>query len=97
MGLSKIDIEKFDGKGDFSMWKKKMKVVRVQQKCAKAIGDPSEFQEVMESSEKQEIMENVYSLLILNLADNVLRQVDEEDTTFWTKLKSLYMVKSLSN
>ena len=81
MGSSKIDIEKFDGKGDFSMWKKKMRDVLTQQKCAKAIGDPSEFSEVMNSLEKQEIMNNAYSLLILNLADKVFRQVDEEDTT----------------
>ena len=53
----------------------------------------------MKSSKKQEILENTYSLLILNLADNVLRQVDKEDTAFkvWTKLESLYMVTSLSN
>ena len=51
----------------------------VQQKFAKVIGDPSKFPEVMKSSEKQEIMENAYSLLILNLANNVLHQVDEED------------------
>ena len=99
MGSSRIDIERFDGKGDFSIWKKKIKAVLVQQKCAKAISDPSEFPEVMKASEKQEIMENAYSLLILNLADNVLRQVDEEDTALkiWEKLESLYMVKSLSN
>ena len=53
----------------------------------------------MKSFDKQEIMENAYSLLILNLADNMLRQVDEEDTALkvWNKLESLYMVKSLSN
>ena len=53
----------------------------------------------MKSSKKHEIMENPYSLLILNLVDNVLRQVDEEDTALkvWTKLKSFYMVKSLLN
>ena len=53
----------------------------------------------MKSSKKQEIMENAYSLLILNLADNILHQVDEEDTALkvWTKLKSFYMVKSLLN
>ena len=99
MGLSKVEIKKFDGMGDFSMWKKKMRVVLIQQKCAKALGDPYEFPEVMKSSEKQEIMENACSLLILNLADNVLHQVDEEDTALkvWTKLESLYMVKSLSH
>ena len=44
-------------------------------------------------------MECAYSLLILNLADNVLRQVDEEDTAakIWLKLESLYMTKTLSN
>ena len=92
MGTSKVEIEKFDGKGDFSMWKKKMKATLIQQKCAKAIADPSEFPEVMKSSEKQENLELLYSLLILNLSNNVLRQVDEEDTTLkvWKKLDSLY-------
>ena len=99
MGVSKIEIEKFDGKGDFSMWKKKMCVVLVQQKYAKTIGDPSDFPEMIKSSYKQEILENAYSLLILNLADNVFCQVDEEDTALkvWNKLDSLYMVKSLLN
>ena len=99
MRSSKIEIEKFDGKGDFSMWKKKMKAVLVQQKYAKAISNPSKFPEVMKTSEKQEIMENAYNLLILNLVDNVLRQADKEDTTFkiWKKVESLYMEKSLSN
>ena len=99
MGSSRFEIDKFDGKGDLSVWKKKMKAVLVQQKCAKAIADPSEFPEVMKSSEKQEILENAYTLLILNLADNVLCQVDEEDNALkvWNKLESLYMLKSLSN
>ena len=98
MGSSNIKIKKFDGKDDFSMWKKKMRAVLVQ-KCAKAIGHLSEFPEVMKTPKKQDILENAYSLLILNLADNVLRQVDKEDKALkvWIKLKSLYMVKSLSN
>ena len=40
------------------MWKKKMKVVLVQPKCAKTIGDPSDFPEVMKASDKHEILEN---------------------------------------
>ena len=76
-----------------------MHAILVQQKCAKAIGDPSQFPEMMKSSDKQEMLENAYSLLILNLADNVPRQVDEEDSALkiWNKLESLYMVRSLSN
>lgn len=44
-------------------------------------------------------MESAYSLLILNLADNVLRQIDDEDTAtkVWLKLESLFMTKTLSN
>ena len=94
MGLSKIEIDKFDGKRDFSMRKKKIRAILVQQKCAKAIEDPSEFLEVMKSLEKQEILENAYSILILNLVDNVLRQVDKDTTLkVWNKLESLYMIK----
>ena len=52
MGSSKIEIEKFDGNGDFSIWKKNMKAVLVQQKCDRAIYDPSEFPEVMKTAEK---------------------------------------------
>ena len=52
MGLSKVEIEKFDGKGNFSLWKKKMRAILVQQKCAKAIGDTADFPKVMKSSEK---------------------------------------------
>ena len=85
MGFSKIEIEKFDEKRDFSMWKKKMRAILVQHKCSKAIGDPSEFPEVMKINEKQEILENAYSILILNLADNILRQVDTA-LKIWTKL-----------
>ncbi|PON64464.1 hypothetical protein TorRG33x02_273130 [Trema orientale] len=99
MGTSKIEIEKFDGKGDFNMWKKKMKAVLVQQKCAKVLGDASGLPETMKPSEKEELLETAYSLLILNLADNVLRQVDEQDTAakVWSKLDSLYLTKTLSN
>ena len=52
MGSSKFEIEKFDGKGDFSMWKKKMRAILIQQKYAKAIGDPSDFPNMMKSSDK---------------------------------------------
>ena len=40
-----------------------------------------------------------FSTLILNLTDKVLREVSKEDTSagIWSKLESLYMVKSLAN
>jgi len=44
-------------------------------------------------------MEISYSLLILNLSDNVLQQVNDKDTAtkVWLKLEFLYMTKTLSN
>ncbi|TXG60670.1 hypothetical protein EZV62_015243 [Acer yangbiense] len=52
----------------------------------------------MSANEKQELKELAYITIILNLADNVLRQVNDEDTIakIWNKLESLYMTKSLS-
>ena len=76
-----------------------MKVVLVQQKCVKALGGDKEFPEDMSAKYKRDAMELAFSLLILNLADNVLRQIDDEETTakVWLKLESLYMTKNLSN
>lgn len=37
MTSSKIDIEIWNAKGDFSLWSKKMKALLLQQKCAKAL------------------------------------------------------------
>ena len=52
-----------------------------------------------EKNKKQEIMEKAHSLIILCLADNVLRDVAREKTAagIWQKLESLYMTKSLAN
>ena len=73
MGSSKVEIEKFDGRGDFNMWRKKMKAILVQQKYAKALCGEKDLPENMSATDKQDLMECAYSLLILNLADNVLR------------------------
>jgi len=45
------------------------------------------------------MQEVAYNLLILNLSENILRQVNDDDTAtkIWLKLESLYMTKSLSN
>ena len=99
MGSAKVEIEKFDGRGDFNMWRKKMKAILVKQKCAKALGGEKDLPETMLATDKQDLMECAYSLLLLNLADNVLQQIDDEDPTtkVWLKLESLYMTKNLSN
>lgn len=80
IGQARIDIERFDGKGDFNMWRKKMYVVLVHKKCAKALGGELSLPKNMNPTKKVKLMEIAYSLLILHLSNSVLRKVDNVDT-----------------
>lgn len=44
-------------------------------------------------------MDKTHSAILLCMGDEVLREVAKEDTTvkLWSKIKSLYMTKSLTN
>lgn len=116
----KYEIEKFDGKISFSLWRVKMHAILVQQGSQKALW-PREQLLKKETDDKAstatttdvstvavktvsdvefvEIDERARSVIILNLADKVLCEVVEENTTLklWQKLESLYMTKSLTN
>ena len=93
MDFMKFEIEKFDGKGDFGMWRKKMRAILVQQKVAKALGGEQEMPSTMTDEQKQDIQEFLY------MADNFLRQVDDQDATtkVWLKLEQLHTTESLAN
>ncbi|GKA98354.1 hypothetical protein Tco_0826291 [Tanacetum coccineum] len=94
--ITRFDIEKFDGKNDFGLWKIKMCALMVQHGCDAALKTlPAD----MEAGEKAALMKKAYSTLILCLGDRVLREVTKETSTvgIWTKLTSLYMTKSLAN
>jgi len=99
MGFAKVEIERFDGKGDFSLWRKRMKAVLVQMKIAKALEGDKGFPTTMSDADKAEALEMAYSTLILHLSDKVLREVSSETTAagIWLKLESLYITKSLAN
>ena len=43
MGESKVEIEKFDGTGDFGIWKRKVQALMAQQRLIRAIDDPERF------------------------------------------------------
>uniref|UniRef100_A0A803NT26 CCHC-type domain-containing protein n=1 Tax=Cannabis sativa TaxID=3483 RepID=A0A803NT26_CANSA len=98
MGNAKFDIEKFDGKNDFSLWRVKMRALLVQQGIQDAILGDDKIRDKTDA-EKSELMEKAHSALILSLGDKVLREVSKETTTagLWKKLESLYMTKSLAN
>ncbi|KAA0051442.1 Retrovirus-related Pol polyprotein from transposon TNT 1-94 [Cucumis melo var. makuwa] len=99
MTTTKFEIEKFDGNGDFTLWTKRITAILGSQKALKALEDPKELPATLTKSERETLEEVAYSTLIMNITDNVLRQVIEETTAFatWEKLKSLYEKKDLPN
>ena len=94
---AKIELEVFNGKGDFMLWRKKMKAVLIQQKVGKALDES--YPTVWTEDKKKEVDEIAFSTIILHLLDRVLRKVDDATSTsdIWTKLEKLFLVKSLPN
>ena len=51
MAIARVEIAKFDGNGDFALWKAKIKTLLGQQKAHKALLDPLE----LPTTQKEEI------------------------------------------
>ena len=94
---AKVELEVFNGKSDFLLWRKKMRAVLIQQKVGKALDEA--YPTTWNDDKKKEIDEIAYSTIILLLLDNVLRKVDDTKTTadLWKKLESLFLVTTLPN
>ena len=99
MGNPRVEIERFDGKGDFGLWRQRMRAILVHMKVAKALQGEKALPVMMNAEEKSDVMELAYSTLILYLGDKVMREVAKETTAagIWSKLESLYMTKSITN
>ncbi|GJW02661.1 retrotransposon protein, putative, ty1-copia subclass [Tanacetum coccineum] len=96
MTEAKFDIEKFDGTGDFGLWRIKMRALLIQHGCEAALEVlPAD----MEAQTKTELNKKAHSAVILCLGNKVLREVIGETTAagVWSKLETLYMTKSLAN
>ena len=95
---TRFDLEKFDGSGDFSLWKEKMMAILIYQRLDVAIEEETEKSDLDDIKKKElnTVMKQARSAIIMNLADNVLRQVIGEKTALgiWNKLDQLYMAKS---
>ncbi|KAH9671238.1 Integrase catalytic domain-containing protein [Citrus sinensis] len=104
MAMARIDLEKFNGKNDFNMWKVKMEALLITQGLGDAI-EPVTKKEGKETSSSRtpeqaaEIDNKARSTIILSLGDSVIREVAKERTVaeLWAKLDRLYMTKSLAN
>lgn len=98
MVSTKFEIEKFDGKNGFNLWRVKMRALLVHQGINEALRGEANLPATLTDKEK-DILEKAHSAIILSLGDRVLREVTKEATAagVWAKLESLYMTKSLAN
>ena len=95
----RIDIDKFDGNGDFRIWRRKIRALLAQQRLLKALDDPIIWPEEISEEQKNEVLETATGTIIFHLTDSIIRLVDGEDTLakIWRKLDTLFQVKSLTN
>ena len=96
---ARFEIEKFNGKNNFEIWKVKMHDLLVQQGVLKALMGKSKQPYNITNSEWAKMDERAISAIRLCLADDVLFNMVSETTAagLWMKLEKLYMTKSLTN
>ncbi|KAJ0522195.1 putative RNA-directed DNA polymerase [Helianthus annuus] len=96
---TKFELEKFDGRNDFSLWRVKMRALLVHNGVVDALKGEDKLPEGLTDKEKKDMLEKAHSAIILSLGDRVLREVSKETSAagIWAKLESLYMTKSLAN
>nr|GEV30971.1 retrovirus-related Pol polyprotein from transposon TNT 1-94 [Tanacetum cinerariifolium] len=97
--VTKIDIDKFDGKISFAIWKVHMQVVLTHHGYKKALRGITHKPQSMSDEDWLELDENALATIQLFLTREVFREVIHETTAtgLWLKLESLYMTKSLAN
>ena len=99
MASTKFEVEKFNGKNNFSLWQRRMKDLLIQQGVHKTLLGKAKKPEKMENDVWEEMDEKAASAIRLNLLDEVIHNVIDEEKveSIWRKLESLYMVKNLMN
>jgi len=96
---TKFEVEKFDGKSNFLLWKMRVTPLLVKESIHKALLGIEKKSLKMEDDEWNNIDLRAKMTIILCLSDAVFYNVMNEETIagFWSRLESLYMTKNLSN
>ena len=81
MTCAKYEIEKFSGNNNFTLWKRRMKDLLIQQKVQKVLSSKSKMPKTMKNAQWEEMDESVASAIQLNLSDEVLNNINMEDYT----------------
>ena len=89
MSSAKYDVEKFCGKGNFSLWQRWMKDLLIQQGVHKALLEKEKKPEMMKDVEWVEMDEKAASAIRLNLGDEVIHNILEVKTAkeVWEKTR----------
>ncbi|GJS77777.1 retrovirus-related pol polyprotein from transposon TNT 1-94 [Tanacetum coccineum] len=97
MSSQLVNIEKFSGKSNFSLWRIKIRALLKQQGIWASIAGTKPYDTTDANYMLQE--ENAHSTILLCLSDEVLYEVGDEETEkgVWKKLETIYMKKSLTN
>ena len=72
---TKFEIEKFDGKNEFSLWRIKIRALMVQQELSKALKGRKAQPTTMSDEENDELMEKAHSAILLCLGNEVFREI----------------------
>ena len=92
---AKFEVVKFDGIGNFGIWKRRVKDLLVQQGMVKALYGMKP--KSMDVADWKELETKVVVIIRFCLANEVMYHVmdDESLAGIWLKLESRYMSKSL--
>ena len=99
MAASRLEVEKFDGKRNFELWKFKVYDLLVQQGYYKALLGKDKKSELM-SNDDWEVMDlKALAIIHMYLTDEVFFNIVGEKMALglWMKLESLYQTKSITN
>ena len=99
MSSTKFEMEKFNGKNNFELWKLKMQDLLVQQGLQKTLDGKRNRPLTMTDDEWEELYSIMLSTIHLCLEDDVFFNIVEEKsaTSLWSKLESIYMTNSVTN
>ena len=97
-GAIRLEISRFDGKSNFSLWQARVKDVLIQQGLIEALICQERPGTIEEDTWRRLQMQTV-STIRLHLADDVAIHVLNETSPIilWTKLEKLYIEKTLTN
>src|SRR3954468_5758557 len=95
----KFEVEKFDGKVNFLLWKIRVTSLLVKEGTYQALQGIRKKPSTMGEDDWKEIDIKAKATIILYLSDEIPYNILNEDTSagMWNRLESLYMTKSLSN